>query len=116
MGAEAARIGRERRTIRAMVGIYCRAHHGTSRELCDDCRELLDYALRRLACCPFGEEKPACADCPIHCYKPAMRSRVQEVMRFAGPRMIRRHPILAVLHLWDKRRRGKGREDEGPKS
>ncbi len=103
MANQSARIGREKRTIRAMLRIYCRAHHGPGEELCGECGELLDYALERLDRCPFGEGKPACVDCEIHCYKPAMRDRVREVMRFAGPRMIFRHPILAVLHLLDGR-------------
>jgi hypothetical protein len=30
-----------------------------------------------------------------------MRERVRGVMRYAGPRMIRRHPVLAVLHVLD---------------
>jgi hypothetical protein len=27
-------------------------------------------------------------------------------MRYAGPRMMRRFPLLALMHLWDKRRGG----------
>lgn len=45
------------------------------------------------------KEKPICARCPIHCYKPVMRERIREMMRYAGPRMLRRHPILAIRHL-----------------
>jgi len=28
-----------------------------------------------------------------------MREKVREVMRFAGPRMLSRHPCLALMHL-----------------
>jgi hypothetical protein len=105
MANQSARIGREKRTVRAMLHIYCRAHHRSGKELCGECGDLLDYALERLDRCPFGEGKTACGDCEIHCYKPAMRDRVREVMRFAGPRMIFHHPILAVLHLLDGRRK-----------
>jgi len=28
-----------------------------------------------------------------------MRGRITEVMRFAGPRMTWRHPLLAIQHL-----------------
>jgi len=99
------RMGREARTIEAMVEIYCRAHHGAGAVPvpCRECRELVAYARHRLGRCPFREEKPTCARCPVHCYRPAMRDRIREVMRFAGPRMLRRHPILAVLHLLDGR-------------
>ncbi len=90
--------------MRAMVRIYCRAHHGGDK-LCAECSELLEYAFCRLDRCPFGAEKPTCANCPIHCYKPAMRDRVKVVMRYAGPRMTLRHPILAAFHILDGYRR-----------
>jgi predicted amidophosphoribosyltransferase len=92
---------RERKTIEAMIRLYCRDHHGGEGELCSECEELLDYALARLDRCPFRENKPTCAKCPVHCYKPDMREQVRAVMRYAGPRMLRRHPVLAVLHLID---------------
>jgi hypothetical protein len=97
------RISREKRTIRAMLRIFCRRRHG-GRSLCAGCQELLDYSHCRLDRCPFGNDKPTCVNCPIHCYKPEMRSRIKEVMRYAGPRLIISHPILAVLHLLDGRR------------
>jgi len=93
------RLAREARTLRAMIDIYCRGQHGTRSQLCADCAELRDYALARLDRCPFQEQKPTCANCTVHCYKPVMRERVRAVMRYAGPRMIWRHPILALLHL-----------------
>ncbi|MFN3414017.1 MAG: nitrous oxide-stimulated promoter family protein [Thermoanaerobaculum sp.] len=88
--------------MQAMVQMYCRAHHGGP-QLCEECQKLLDYAHLRLDRCPFGDDKATCVKCPIHCYKPEPRERVRQVMRFAGPRMHWRHPILAVLHLWDER-------------
>lgn len=102
---DSARIRREKKTIRAMVAIYCRAHHGTRGELCDDCRALVEYADCRLDRCPFGAKKPTCAKCPIHCYRPAMREKARVVMRYAGPRMLLRRPVLALLHLLDGWRR-----------
>jgi hypothetical protein len=105
MPSESARIAREKRTIRAMIGIYCRARHGRSEAVCRECTELLDYATGRLDRCPFGAGKTACVDCEIHCYKPAMRDRVRQVMRYAGPRMLWKHPVLALLHVIDGRRK-----------
>ena len=93
-----AGLRREKKTIAAMVAIYCEDHHGGA-PFCDECRELLDYALARLDRCRFGEDKPVCAQCTVHCYKPALRERVREVMRYAGPRMTLRHPVLAATHL-----------------
>lgn len=52
----------------------------------------------------FGEEKPACKQCPVHCYQPAKREEMKQIMRWAGPRMLWRHPILTVRHLIDDKR------------
>ena len=93
------RMAREYRTIEAMIHIYCRRQHGSRRELCDDCQDLLDYARLRLEKCPFQEEKSTCANCTVHCYRADMRQRIRDVMRFAGPHMIYRHPYLAFMHL-----------------
>ena len=93
----------EVQTVRAMIGIYCRAHHGASRTLCTDCDGLLSYAEERIVKCPFGDDKPVCNQCTVHCYKPDMREQIQRVMRYAGPRMPARHPILAIRHLMRSR-------------
>ncbi len=104
-GAPFVRRAREFKTIVAMLRMYCRAHHGSkAAPLCDNCIGLHDYARRRLERCVFGEAKPTCADCAVHCYKAAMREGVRQVMRWAGPRMLWRHPVLAIRHLIDGRR------------
>lgn len=101
MTVETSRFRREKETLRAMIDLYCRDLHGTAGTLCRECSALHDYAMARLECCTFGEDKPKCSDCPIHCYKPAMREAVREVMRYSGPRMIVKHPIMAVGHMVD---------------
>lgn len=69
--------------------------------LCPQCQALLDYAHQRLERCKFGEDKPSCTRCPVHCYKPAMREQIRQVMRYSGPRMLLHDPIMAIRHLWD---------------
>jgi hypothetical protein len=105
------RPAREERTIAAMVALYCRDRHGAAVRrdadgACAECAELLAYARLRLAHCRYGTDKPTCARCPRHCYKPEMRERVRDVMRYSGPRMLKAHPVLAVAHLVDCRRTG----------
>ena len=95
------RMAREERTVEAMIRLYCHDHHAGHDGLCVACGALADYARERLANCPFQENKPTCAKCAVHCYRPAMRERVRTVMRYAGPRMLIRHPVLAVMHLLD---------------
>ena len=99
-----------------MIRMYCTTHHpesplsddvppqsGATAETtdCEECASLLAYALRRIEDCRFGDEKPTCAKCPVHCFRPAMREPMRVVMRYAGPRMTVRHPYLAVRHLLD---------------
>ncbi len=98
------RLEREWRTVEAMIRIYCRDLHGSGTG-CADCRELMEYAEQRLSRCPFQEEKPPCADCPIHCYQRKRREQIVAVMRHSGPRMLLRHPILAVKHMIDGHRK-----------
>ena len=92
------RLGREWKTLAAMVRCYCKADHDSTRVPCPECQGLLDYAAIRLQRCRFGEEKPTCAQCPVHCYQQARREQVRTVMRYAGPRMLWRHPILCLCH------------------
>lgn len=119
MGGVRRRLVRERGTLEAMIRIRCRdVHRPAAGGLCEDCRDLLRYAGERLEKCPFGEDKPTCARCPVHCYRPEMRERIREVMRHAGPRMPREHPWLALMHLLDGRRNvpalpRKGRDGPG---
>jgi len=98
------RLEKEQKTIGIMIQIFCAAHHGTGSELlCPECTELSDYARERLNKCPYGENKGICSKCRIHCYKPGMRKQITNVMRFSGPKMVRKHPFLAIDHLLRKK-------------
>lgn len=98
------RTARELETVRAMIDIYCRDHHGTRQGRCADCEALWQYADARVEHCPFGAEKPTCVNCTVHCYKPERREQIRQVMRHSGPRMPLRHPLLTVFHYIDGRR------------
>lgn len=95
----------EKKIVEAMISLHCKKNHGTTEGLCTECQELLNYAHKRLGNCKFGEDKPTCAKCTVHCYKPDMRERIKKVMRYSGPRMLYTHPLLAIRHLWDGRNR-----------
>jgi len=97
------RRSREQEALEAMMRMYCRHHHGRM-PLCEECQALADYARRRLERCVFGDAKPTCANCLVHCYKAEMRERVRVMMRWAGPRMLLRHPVLAIRHMIDGKR------------
>jgi hypothetical protein len=92
------KLERERKTVEAMIRLFCKDTHYTE-SLCEPCEALLAYANERLDHCPFGEEKPKCSHCEVHCYTPDMRKRITEVMRYSGPRMLLHHPVMALRHV-----------------
>ena len=73
-------LSREKKTVEAMIGIYCRGNsHEHKKEAggrCASCGELTRYAHERLDKCVFGEEKPTCAKCPVHCYQPKQKAEI----------------------------------------
>lgn len=93
------RIEEEKDIVEKMIRLYCRRKEKNA-NLCPSCEELLEYAHARLTHCPFGKAKPTCRLCPIHCYKREMKERMRQVMRYAGPRMLLYHPLIALRHLW----------------
>lgn len=100
---------REKRIVGEMIRLYCRKNHRTE-ELCDECKSLLEYAKQRSEKCPFMEAKTFCSNCKVHCYKPEMREKIRKVMRFSGPRMIFYHPILALRHVIESRKKKRSLE------
>lgn len=97
----------EKKVVNKMIVIYCKAHHNPQSGICEECSVLKNYAMKRLENCPFGENKPTCGSCTIHCYKNDMRQKIKEVMRFAGPRMLFRHPVNAIQHFYKEYRRNR---------
>jgi hypothetical protein len=92
-----------KKTIRSMISLYQRRCPDAQADV-EHYQALNAYADKRLDKCVFGEEKPACKQCPVHCYQPAKREEMKQIMRWAGPRMLWRHPILTIRHLIDDRR------------
>jgi len=101
MAIDNPRMKRERKTINAMVKIYCKGNHKTKSTFCKDCQTLLDYAFERLSNCPYKKNKPTCRNCTIHCFNEPEKLKFRKIMRYAGPRIIFKNPILAIHHLID---------------
>ena len=81
---------REQAILDRFITIFCAARHGAKDgRLCAECEELAVYARERLERCPH-HPKPSCKKCLTHCYKPAYRERIREVMRFSGLHLLRR--------------------------
>ena len=98
----------EMATVKKMLEIYCRAHHGNNLSLCEECEALLNYARARVERCPHMETKTFCSACQTHCYAPKMREKIREAMRYSGPRMLLHAPVMALRHMfieWREKRR-----------
>lgn len=91
----------EKELVSEMIVLYCKKQHKSKGRLCSECEELYHYARLRSDKCPFMETKTFCSNCKVHCYKPEMRQKIREVMRFSGPRMIFCHPVTVVRHMYE---------------
>ncbi|MGO8684752.1 MAG: nitrous oxide-stimulated promoter family protein [Thermoleophilia bacterium] len=109
---------REARTLRLMIALYCHDHHAAApivgargsqvaapATLCPDCAALAIVCAGALEHCPYGANKPVCATVRCTAISPPGGKKSPRSLRYAGPRMLRRHPLLAVAHLRDSRRR-----------
>ena len=103
---EEKRLAKDEATLYAMAHIYCLDHHTdrkrSERGACSECEDVIAYANERTRLCPH-QHKGNCEDCSIHCYRPEMRTRIRKIMAYAGPRMIRSHPLMALRYLFKKR-------------
>ena len=103
--APRGRRAREFKMIAAMLRMYCRTHHN----LKDTLRSASNVPSFARLCAPalgalrVRRGQPTCAKCTVHCYKASMRERVRVVMRWAGPRMLWHHPLLAIRRMIDGR-------------
>ncbi|MFX1415555.1 MAG: nitrous oxide-stimulated promoter family protein [Promethearchaeota archaeon] len=93
------KIRKEKETVERMIRYYCDSKHDSlTGSLCESCTELLDYSHHRLDHCTYGEDKPTCRKCEIHCYRPTMREEIRKVMRYSGPRLVVRAPADWIRH------------------
>lgn len=93
-----SRIETEKAMLRRMVRLYCRHRLGLP-AASPAYEALADYAAQRLERCRWGEGKPACKVCPVHCYAPRQREEIRKIMRWVGPRMFLWAPAAAFRHL-----------------
>ena len=109
-------LQRDLKILATFVDIYCQAHHtqqiplalptydipalvGRPLNLCSECAKLLSHALVKRSHCPL-DPKPACKDCPKHCYHPSYRTKIQEVMRYSGRHMVLRGRLDYLIKLF----------------
>ena len=119
----ARRARRDTKLLGDFSQLYCRHHHASAARgplvsegaalgvygrrppvVCEACAELLRYAERRRAFCPY-DPKPFCSACETHCYSAEMAETMRRVMRYSGPRsMLRGHALQGLRHMAEVRR------------
>ena len=82
-----------------MINLYCKHNHKT-KQLCPECKKLLEYSDNKIEKCPFLATKTFCSNCSVYCFNTEMREEIRIVMRYSGPRIIFHHPILALKHVY----------------
>jgi len=93
------KIQKEKETVEKFIRLYCeKKHEPSSKPICSECNNMLDYSHQRLELCQYQEDKPTCRKCPVHCFKPTMREEIRRVMRFSGPRFVLRAPMDWIRH------------------
>jgi len=96
------KINNEKIIVKMMIDYYCKKNHFPEKNLCCDCEKVIEYAWLKLDKCFYGENKPACLKCEIHCYSAPMRKKIKDIMRYSGPRMIYIYPVASIKHLVGK--------------
>ncbi|MCS2716230.1 nitrous oxide-stimulated promoter family protein [Bacteroides thetaiotaomicron] len=93
------RITQEKRTVEIMIRLYCRKKR-RMQPFVRSAKSCSATHMPVLTIVRSERKKSSCKKCPVHCYKPAMRKRMREVMRFSGPRMLFYAPLEAIRHLF----------------
>ncbi len=115
---EEEKIEKDIRVLADLTEVYCKKRHAGAKRLpvaakgklagyadalavslCPDCTKLVLHGAVMRMRCPM-DPKPACRNCPDHCYHPRYRAQVRQVMRFAWRHLLLRGRIDLILkHL-----------------
>ncbi len=86
--------------LQTAVDGYAKAHPNWRRAaLCPSCMELVTRVEGRTERCPHMAYKSYCHLCPRPCHPPAEMARITPLMRYSGPRLLLRHPVLTLRHV-----------------
>jgi len=110
-------ILKDLKVLATFIGVYCKHRHGDAPKtpvqmkthdvqaiagkpvvLCAPCSKLLAHAFVKRSHCPHSP-KPACKDCPSHCYHPDYRAQIRQVMKYSGRRLVMSGRLDYLLHL-----------------
>jgi hypothetical protein len=67
--------------------------------LCPHCYEMVKMAEKHVSGCPHMAYKTFCHSCPKPCYPKAHLEKIRPMMRYSGPRLMLRHPVIAFKYF-----------------
>ena len=90
-------------TLKKFFSIHCNDKHTTQKKedyvvpyldnslkfevsLCEECHNLLQYAISKLQECP-NDPKPKCRKCPNPCYDKDKYKQMAKIMRYSGMKL-----------------------------
>lgn len=97
------KINKEKDIVKTMIAMYSKGHDKVPFDENKEMQNLYAYCQLKLSKCPFKDKKKFCSNCTIHCYEITRRNQIKKVMKYSGPRMIFKHPILLIKHCLQKK-------------
>ena len=88
----------KKQLIHEMITIFCAAKHSRVGN-CQICSRLEEYANMKIDRCPLGDSGISCSSCRVHCYGESERSLIKEVMKYAGPGIFLKSPLLTLRYF-----------------
>lgn len=89
-------VEKRKKILSAMFDIYIKKHPEEVKSV----DSLKSYAFQRIEKCPNKGKNIYCSSCTIHCFPEYERAHMKKIMRFAGPRMMIYHPLMALDHAF----------------
>jgi hypothetical protein len=67
--------------------------------LCPECFALVKESVRHTNRCRHLAYKTFCHHCPTPCYALSVREKIRPIMRYSGPRLVMKHPVLGFQYF-----------------
>ena len=90
----------EKNTVYKMIRLFCKSHHNSEKQLCNDCSDLYNYSILRISNCFYEFNKPVCSSCKTHCFNEKNREKIILIMKWSGPKMLWYYPITLMKYLY----------------
>lgn len=103
------KVSEDKKIISTMISIYCNGNSHKANEenkvkddICPNCKRLQEYAYSKIDKCPKlkSGKKAICGTCKNNCYMQddELSNMMKAVMKYSGPRMILKHPLMTIKH------------------